>query len=76
MLHQHGREWGVVGDQVRIVQAEVCHEGDTAEQHAVVLAILQQRFRLAEEVLLEIGYFADDSHGAEGGLALDIGVRR
>lgn len=76
MLHQHGREWGVVGYQLGVVQAEVRHESDTAEQHTVVLAVLQQRFRLAEEVLLEIGYFADDSHGAEGGLALDVGVRR
>ena len=39
-----------------------------------MVSIVEEEFRFVDEVFLQVGNFATDAHGAEGGFAADVGV--
>lgn len=75
VLDQYRHVRHVQGDQIRVVLAEVRDQRQSAEQHTMVLAVLQQRLGLVDEVLLKVRHLADDAHRAKGRLLLDVRVR-
>lgn len=62
---------------VSLLLVSLAHASDQyqAANQDTVVAVREQHLGLLEEVLLQVGDLAADSHGANGSLPADVGVR-